>query len=243
MRPDAKLGLFVFLVLVISVFFLVAHELSQRQPGESTDEMSAPGATASSEMIPAVDTAGSNPQWPAEAPVAAAPSAGEVPASQEVWTPSPSSSPSFTTVPAVSSSEYVVQQGDTLWIIAKKVYGKGSQWHQIFEANRDRLSTPEAMLKIGMRLMIPEAPASLLPPAPSAPWDSQLAGGPDVSGSGRMHVVESGESLYTIAKKYYGSGEKTKTDMIYAANRERMRSPDMLKVGMSLEIPDSPFGK
>ncbi len=246
MRPDAKLGLFVFLVLVISVFFLVAHELSQRQPSESADEISSSGTTAGGE-IPAVDTAGTNSEWPAE-PVAATGSSFPRPAA----TSSPAATATGGTLPPLSapvytgagadtgigmSTDYVVQRGDTLWVIAKKVYGKGSQWRRIYDANRDRLASPEAMLKLGMKLTIPEA--EFVAPAheasPMDPYGSQMA----AVGSGRTHVVASGESLYTIAKKYYGSGEKAKTDMIYTANQDRMRSPDMLKVGMSLSIPEA----
>lgn len=245
MRPDAKLGLFVFLVLVISVFFLVAHELSQRQPTEPADEISSSGATAG-DRIPAVDTAGTNSEWPAE-PVAATgsylPAVSSPAATASGDTLPPASAPAVAAPYTGAGSgfgvanDYVVQKGDTLWVIAKKVYGKGSQWRRIYDANRDRLASPEAMLKLGMKLSIPEA--EFAAPAPEAspmdPYGSQMAS----VGSGRTHVVASGESLYTIAKKYYGSGEKAKTDMIYTANQDRMRSPDMLKVGMSLSIPET----
>lgn len=49
---------------------------------------------------------------------------------------------------------YVVQQDDSLWKIAKKVYGKGYLWEQIFEANQDILASAEAV-KPGMKLVIP----------------------------------------------------------------------------------------
>lgn len=234
MRPDAKLGLFVFLVLVISVFFLVAHELSQRQPEESADEISSSGTTVGAE-VPAVDTAGNNTDWLAE-PVASLPSYPGKPASGTATTGIPVIT-AFDDMASAGSTEYVVQKGDTLWVIAKKVYGKGSQWHRIYDANRDRLASPEANLKLGMKLAIPAAEAAPVPSREAAPadaWGSQMA----AVGSGRTHVVESGESLYTIARKYYGSGEKAKTDVIFTANRSKMSSPDMLKVGMSLEIPE-----
>ena len=55
--------------------------------------------------------------------------------------------------------------------------------------------------------------------------------------AGRMHTVASGDSLYTIAKRYYGNGAKSKTDIIYAANRDKMNSPDALRIGLALTIP------
>lgn len=49
---------------------------------------------------------------------------------------------------------YVVQQDDSLWKIAKKVYGQGSLWDQIFAANQDVLVDADAV-KPGMQLVIP----------------------------------------------------------------------------------------
>ena len=37
---------------------------------------------------------------------------------------------------------YVVQVGDTLWGIAEKVYGDGSLYPEIFEANKDKIKNP-----------------------------------------------------------------------------------------------------
>lgn len=49
---------------------------------------------------------------------------------------------------------YVVQPGDTLSQIAQKVYGNAALWTIIFEANRDKLSSPN-LLRVGMELRIP----------------------------------------------------------------------------------------
>ena len=51
-------------------------------------------------------------------------------------------------------STYVVQAGDTLSSISRKIYGTPNRWREIFSANRDRLATPES-LKIGQTLKIP----------------------------------------------------------------------------------------
>ncbi len=56
--------------------------------------------------------------------------------------------------PAVRGTDYVVQDGDNLWGIAKKLYGKGSRWEEIYEANGTLLSTPDS-LRAGMVLRIP----------------------------------------------------------------------------------------
>lgn len=50
------------------------------------------------------------------------------------------------------------------------------------------------------------------------------------------HSVQRGDSLYSIAKKYYGEGSKWK--LIYEANRERIGSdPNLIRDGESLLIP------
>lgn len=50
--------------------------------------------------------------------------------------------------------EYEVQSGESLWKIAKKVYGAGHRWGEIYEANRQVLASPEA-LSPGIVLRIP----------------------------------------------------------------------------------------
>lgn len=50
---------------------------------------------------------------------------------------------------------YVVQSGDSLWKIAAKFYGRGSQWPRIFEANRDKIDDPD-LIHPGLELVIPE---------------------------------------------------------------------------------------
>lgn len=59
-----------------------------------------------------------------------------------------------TEVDPLGREVYTVQEGDSLWAIAKKAYGKGQYWERIFEANRDRLPRPEDV-RPGMELVIP----------------------------------------------------------------------------------------
>lgn len=62
--------------------------------------------------------------------------------------------------PAVVASEvsgskiHVVKEGESLWLISKKELGAGSRWKEIYDANRDQLSSPEA-LKTGLKLRVP----------------------------------------------------------------------------------------
>ena len=56
----------------------------------------------------------------------------------------------------------------------------------------------------------------------------------------RSHVVAAGETLSSIAEKYLGSHSRYQD--IFQANRDQLRSPDDLKVGMKLTIPDRSTG-
>lgn len=49
---------------------------------------------------------------------------------------------------------HVVVKGDTLWKIAESVYGDGSLYKKIFEANKDILKNPD-VIKVGQKLRIP----------------------------------------------------------------------------------------
>jgi len=50
---------------------------------------------------------------------------------------------------------YTVQSGDTLWNIAEIVYGDGSKYAKIFDANSDLLEQPDQILP-GQKLLIPD---------------------------------------------------------------------------------------
>lgn len=47
-----------------------------------------------------------------------------------------------------------VKNGDTLWDLAKKYYGSGSRYMEIYDANRDKISDPRLILP-GQELVIP----------------------------------------------------------------------------------------
>lgn len=49
---------------------------------------------------------------------------------------------------------HVVKEGESLWLISKKELGAGARWKEIYDANRDQLSSPEA-LRTGIKLRVP----------------------------------------------------------------------------------------
>jgi nucleoid-associated protein YgaU len=51
---------------------------------------------------------------------------------------------------------YTVQSGDTLWKISQEMYGNGSKYMKIFEANTGLLKNPDQIFP-GQTLVIPNA--------------------------------------------------------------------------------------
>jgi nucleoid-associated protein YgaU len=69
-------------------------------------------------------------------------------------------------------TNYTVADGDTLFTIAQKVYGDGTQWHTILDANQAAVGSDSTQLPVGAVLVIPAAAqgsASQNPPSWSNP--------------------------------------------------------------------------
>lgn len=72
-------------------------------------------------------------------------------------------------------------------------------------------------------------------PAP-APAAHSAAADP-VSHGTRVHVVKKGDTVFSLARQYYG-GDETKWRKIRDANRDRMPDPNKIMVGQEIVIPD-----
>lgn len=53
--------------------------------------------------------------------------------------------------------------------------------------------------------------------------------------AGRRHVVGKGDTLFSLAQRYYGNRSRWRD--IYAANRDQLPSENSLKLGMEIRIP------
>jgi len=58
------------------------------------------------------------------------------------------------TTPSNSDTMYTVKSGDSLSKIAKAIYGDGTEWRRIFDANRDKINNPD-LIHPGQELIIP----------------------------------------------------------------------------------------
>lgn len=68
--------------------------------------------------------------------------------------PTSSNTSSRSTQPASSGKSYTVKSGDSLWKIAKQMYGDGSQYNKIYEANKDKIKNPN-LIYAGQTFIIP----------------------------------------------------------------------------------------
>jgi nucleoid-associated protein YgaU len=101
-------------------------------------------------LIPVFD-----PDLPQSARVQPAP-AGSTPLASAKGLVSPDTKSGAVTAKPVATGArvHLVKEGESLWVIAKQELGNGARWKEIYDANRDQLSSPEA-LHTGIKLRLP----------------------------------------------------------------------------------------
>lgn len=140
---------------------------------------------------------------------------------------------------------YVIRAGDTLSSIAARELGSVSLADNIYLLNRDVISDPDRLLageKIRLPIRETLTNGSGFPSPAGGSFDRPGGGPPPPGGplsrplEGRkMHRVNRGETLSSIAQYYYGSSMEWR--VIYEANRNLLANPNQLAVGMELVIP------
>jgi len=178
-------------------------------PGPPDDTLFGPPATSAETFAP-----------PAEGPLAEEDVFEEFPEeTTSEFTIEPAPQP-VETPPAITSTpkKYTVRKGDTLESIAKEFYGDAGKWPLIQKAN-DNIHPRK--LRIGMILIIPDISAETKPQSTTTP-------------AGKTHTIVKGDSLWSIAQKYYGDGKKY--ELIMKANNIS-DSNEPLTVGRVLKIP------
>ena len=113
----------------------------------------------------------------------------------------------------------------TLADIAKEFYGDSSKWKLIAQTN----NIDPRKLKVGMKLIIADIAGGAGTPAAEESRPEK----PLTETKEKIHVVAKGDSLWNIAKKYYGDGNKYK--LIMKANN--IKDAGALQVGQKLTIP------
>ena len=124
---------------------------------------------------------------------------------------------------------YRVAFGESIWSIAESQLGSRDSYNEILKINPGLAGRP---LSPGESIWLPKISTT-----PAVATDSVLASVPEPKGP-RTHKVVSGDSLWKIAKKYYGSGEGKHRLRIVHANRVLKSEDDVLRLGMRLVIPE-----
>ncbi|MFK7959296.1 MAG: LysM peptidoglycan-binding domain-containing protein [Phycisphaerales bacterium] len=133
------------------------------------------------------------------------------------------------------SGTWTIRSGDTLSGIAADWFGAGHHWRLIAAANPD---LNPSNLVIGQVVTLP--PKSAARPA-AKPLDDSITrvNRATLKAGERVHVVGSGDTLTSIALRYYDDANAW--EAIAEANRRLLGdNADRLDVGMELRIPRQP---
>jgi nucleoid-associated protein YgaU len=136
--------------------------------------------------------------------------------------------------PGPSARKYQVKPNETLWAIARNEYGNAAYVNHIIRANP---GIDANRLRAGATIILPEktevvpdtGTARLAVAAPTTrPIDPTT-----------QYRVQSGDNLFTIAKKVYGNINRA--GKLYEANKDLIGpNPNALKLNMVLRLPEPP---
>lgn len=115
-------------------------------------------------------------------------------------------------------------------------------------SNYPRVEAPQSRPFLQTTTESNDSPVSLAPepaattpspvqatPAPAQPIRAQPTKPGAASTTARRHVVVKGDTLFSLAQKYYGNRSRWRD--IYAANRDVLPSENSLQLGMEIKIP------
>ncbi len=105
---------------------------------------------------------------------------------------------------------YKVQKGDTMMMIAFKIYGDYRKWKDIKEWNKDVKKVGEG---VELKYMVPDQKFGWMP-------------------SGLPYLIKTADTLGTISKEKYGTTRKWKS--IYENNRPLIRNPNLIFAGFTI---------
>ncbi len=149
-------------------------------------------------------------------------------------------------------SIHVVRNNDNFWSISKNVYGTSRYFRALAAHNRKRIPDPKKM-RSGMKVLVPSrgileqnypqliaglrksrhrvAHAGGIQPTPS-----RKPSGFNYTATGIPYFRIGGKDTLTgIAKRHLG--RSSRWIQIYELNRNRLKNPHDLKIGMKLQLP------
>ncbi|MHC4183562.1 MAG: LysM peptidoglycan-binding domain-containing protein [Planctomycetota bacterium] len=130
-----------------------------------------------------------------------------------------------------------VETSDSLIKLSKKYYGDETKWTKIHEANEDKIPNPN-ILHTGLELLIPGITVLEKEEADVRLYDSLDRRESDDKEftTAKTHIVSHGDTLYSIAKQYYGNSAMW--EKIYKANEDNIIDKRLLEIGQTLIIPE-----
>lgn len=151
-------------------------------------------------------------------------------------------------VPLRLCSRHDVKEGESIYRIAKEMYGDGTLWPKLREYNKGKIMDNGGMRE-GVTLLLPPKEALLGRPLPatvepSTPRDARPArpGSTNrnettvaAASKARTYVVQKGDILSEVARKMLGSSRRWTE--IHELNKDILDSEDSLQVGMTLKLP------
>ncbi len=136
------------------------------------------------------------------------------------------------TVPAVGTGPVV---GETLFSLAKRYYGDG-RGRAPGRPERSELQTePETVPAVGTGPVVEDTAPPPPPPPGVETIETVEAGDASPPAGGRRHTLQKGETLFSLAKRYYGDGKRW--TLIDQANRAKYRHYTAIPAGTVLVIP------
>jgi nucleoid-associated protein YgaU len=132
---------------------------------------------------------------------------------------------------------YTWKEGDTFKDLSRRYYNSQLYVSRLLSANEGK---NEAKLVAGEKILVSVAPSASIDRATlakPAKGDAKVADATATKWTGGPYVVKAGDVLGTISQQVYGTSKSWKK--IYDANRDVLGdSPNSLKVGMKLRIPE-----
>jgi nucleoid-associated protein YgaU/DNA-binding SARP family transcriptional activator len=134
-----------------------------------------------------------------------------------------------------SDTLYAVHAGDTLWSIAEQVYGSGTEYHRLLEANIGRrmpdggVFTARGVIQAGWRLRVPQPSRQV-----------------EEAGGQRWYTVGSGDTLSGIAASVLGDESQWQTlfelnqGASSAGGTQALVDPNKIWPGLRLRLPQPP---
>ena len=144
-----------------------------------------------------------------------------------------------------NNGRYIVEPGDSMWVISQKVYGTGGFFKALQQHNRSRFPHSHR-LHIGDEILTPEVEILRQQYPEYCPKERRVQPGTPrtrpVHGQKRFgsatYVVEEGDTLYDIA--HYKLGDGGRWLEIYQRNRDVLHEDfNYLKPGTKLILPNS----